>query len=48
MDFLKFLFNSIFEVAATNINVLGYPVSILEIAIFVMLGSILIVVVLGR
>lgn len=48
MDFIKFLFNSIIDVAATNINVLGYPVSILEIALFVMLGSIMIVVVLGR
>lgn len=48
MAFINFLFNSIFDVAATNIDVLGYPVSILEIAIFVMLGSVAIVVILGR
>ena len=48
MDFLEFLFNSVIEVASTNLNVLGYPVSILEITLFVMLGSIMILVILGR
>lgn len=48
MEFIRYLFSTIIDIASMNLNVLGYSVSILEIAVFVMLGSILITVVLGK
>ena len=47
MDFLKFLFSSMYDVATTNLDLLGYDVSLAQVMIFVTIGSILISFIFG-
>ena len=39
MDIIKCIFNACGEIMRTNINLFGFPISLLEVAIFVFLSS---------
>lgn len=47
MDFLKFLFGSLYDVASTRLDLWGYDVSLAQVMLFVMIGSILISFIFG-
>lgn len=47
MDFLKFLFSTIYDVASTRLSLWGYNISLAQIMIFSIIGTILIIFIFG-